>query len=668
MNKDLDILKAILLEAEGDEKEVKKNDAEEKADNRASEKADKPDSSFDKDPMGFILKKYHTLNELLAELMTPAFKEYITAIFIQSPKPTTFKIVLHNSQFFYLSYMGDGIYEAIIAGKRHYLSSIGEKERSMKGISRLLQQGSPLKTKGPEGAEEGTRPEGEDDGSLSGGNNNGGGDQTGVETTPAAEEEDSDNAPLTEAAILRGILIEANLSAPTLFKAIQKELEKAKYKVVPENKGSRGLVLRTNFETSKNVQALIEKTIGKLLPKDAFKVQEFQKNQGESKSGTYPTYKVQLTKAANGYKKGEAVFIVSTVKEGASTKTKALTPVKLGLTSGKFKNATSLANTIKKNVPNVTNDKSLKELLDSLVDDVLKGAAKGKFTDTAEITKFDQQIPLSERTRKALTKVSPQDVGMIGSDFGECLGAIALLKSVVNAGSGIVFPAAEANPLADFQLDGFNVSAKYNKGGAATITDTVKNIKPEQLTTPGQKSLYKLLTTIIREDGVQGPLSIAKALKLDGMDKLSQIIKVPVQNIDAQSINDYVNKLLKSATTDEQKDAIIKKKFAPFFASIKKAPGFPIRWRDISPKAYYGVITSPLVNYVAASLNASKVYKKALTDIMSKSEVKQLYLTMNVKQNTARFNLKSFSSSEFEFESSLSIYNPKNKRLAFRML
>ena len=667
MNKDLDILKAILLEAEGDEKETEDTETTDSEVTDANAKEDKPDSSFDKDPMGFILKKYHSLNILLEELMTPAFKEYITAIFIQAPKPTTFKVVLHNNQFFYLTYMGDNTYEAVIAGKRHYLSSIGEKERAMKGITRLLQQGSPLKTKGPDGAEQGTRPEGEDDGSLSGGNNNGGGDQTGgAEAT--AEPAEEENAPITEAAILRGILIEANLSAPTLFKAIQKELEKAKYKVVPENKGSRGLVLRTNFETSKNVQALIEKTIGKLLPKDAFKVQEFQKNQGESKSGTYPTYKVQLTKAANGYKKGEAVFIVSTVKEGASTKTKALTPVKLGLTSGKFKNATSLANTIKKNVPNVTNDKSLKELLDSLVDDVLKGAAKGKFADAAEITKFDQEIPLSERTRKALTKVSPQDVGMVGSDFGECLGAIALLKSVVNAGSGIVFPAAEANPLADFQLDGFNVSAKYNKGGAATITDTVKNIKPEQLTTPGQKSLYKLLTTIIREDGVQGPLSIAKVLKLDGMDKLSQIIKVPVQNIDAQSINDYVNKLLKSATTDEQKDAIIKKKFAPFFASIKKAPGFPIRWRDISPKAYYGVITSPLVNYVAASLNASKVYKKALTDIMSKSEVKQLYLTMNVKQNTARFNLKSFSSSEFEFESSLSIYNPKNKRLAFRML
>ena len=227
MNKDLDILKAILLEAEEDEKatedkekEVKKDNAEEKADDRANEKEDKPDSPFDKDPMGFILKKYHTLNALLEELMTPAFKEYVTAIFIQSPKPTSFKIVLHNSQYFYLSYMGDGTYLAIIAGKRHYLSSIGEKERAMKGISRLLQQGSPLKTKGPEGAEQGTREDGEDDGSLSGGNNNGGGDQTGVENTPAAEEGGEDeNEPLTEAAILRGILTEADTGDAVLFES-----------------------------------------------------------------------------------------------------------------------------------------------------------------------------------------------------------------------------------------------------------------------------------------------------------------------------------------------------------------------------------------------------------------------------------------------------------------
>lgn len=231
MNKDLDILKAILLEADGDEskadkekadnekeKEAEKNDAEEKVDQGANEKEDKPDSPFDKDPMGFILKKYHTLNQLLAELMTPDFKEYLSAIFIQAPKPTTFKIVLHNGQYFFLTYMIDGVYEAVVSGKRHYLSSIGEKERAMKAITRLLKQGSPLKTKGPEGAEQGTR---EDDGSLSGGNNNGGGDQTGAEeTTPAAEEGGEDeNEPLTEAAILKGILTEADTGDAVLFES-----------------------------------------------------------------------------------------------------------------------------------------------------------------------------------------------------------------------------------------------------------------------------------------------------------------------------------------------------------------------------------------------------------------------------------------------------------------
>ena len=659
--KELEILKRLIIEAD----EETTIDAE-ASDEETVEKP-KP-GSFEADPMGFILKKYHSLNELMIELMTKDFQEYVDGIFVMAPKPTTFKIQLHNGQFFFLVYLGKA-YEATIEGKKYYLMGIGEKERCMTAIARLLRFGTPLKTQGPEGAEQATRDEEntgmEGDWAAKGGATGGMEPEAGAEEAPP---EEGGEALAESIEMLKRILIRESKGAPELFKAIQKELQNAKYKVASENKGNRGLVIRANFETSKNVQDLIEKTILKLIPKDSFKIQEFQKNQGESKSSTYPTYKVQLTKSVDGYKKGESVFIVSTVKEGASTKTKALTPAKLGLTTGKFKTAALLANTIKKNIPNVTNDKNLQELLDSLVDDVLKGADKGKFKDAAEITKYDQQISLSEKTRLALTQISTQDVGMIGSDFGECLGAIALLKSVVNPGSGITFPADEANPLADFQIDGFNVSAKYNKGGAATITDTVKNIKEEQLTTPGEKSLYELLKTIIAKDGVNGPLSVAKTLKLEGLQKLSEIIKVPVEDINTENINDYLIKILKSATTDEQKDAIIKKKFNTFFEFINKAPSFPIRWRDVSPKSYYGIITSPLVNYVAASLNANKTYKKALTNIMSKSEVKQLYLTMNVKQNIARFNLKSFSSAEFEFESSLSIYNPKNKRLAFRML
>lgn len=109
--------------------------------------------SFENDPMGFILRKYPTMTDTLKMLMSDAYKDYITGIYIVAPKPTTFRIVLHNDQDFFLVFMGKA-YEANVSGKKFYLSTIGEKERCMNAISRLLIIGNPIKTKGPEGGEE----------------------------------------------------------------------------------------------------------------------------------------------------------------------------------------------------------------------------------------------------------------------------------------------------------------------------------------------------------------------------------------------------------------------------------------------------------------------------------------------------------------------------------
>jgi hypothetical protein len=157
MNKDLEILKMILLaEAEEDEQpegEQPEEDAQQV--DEVPEEKPKP-GTFEADPMSFILKKYVSLNSIMSELMTPSFKEYVEAIFIVAPKPTTFKVVLHNGQYFFLTYLGKA-YQSTIAGRNYYLTEIGEKERCMIAISQLLRFGSPLKTKGPEGAEQGTR-------------------------------------------------------------------------------------------------------------------------------------------------------------------------------------------------------------------------------------------------------------------------------------------------------------------------------------------------------------------------------------------------------------------------------------------------------------------------------------------------------------------------------
>jgi hypothetical protein len=173
-------------------------------------------STFEDDPMQFILRKYAGLKKTLEYLMTPSFEEYVTGIYVVAPKPTTFKIVLHNGQFFFLQFMGKA-YEATVQGKKYYLMAIGEKERCMVAISRLLRFGNPLKTQGPEGAEKATRDQEGPDAEAG---------PTPPSETPAAGEEE-----LTETRILESILrAEAYTDFPKSDKEIKDPNLKALYK------------------------------------------------------------------------------------------------------------------------------------------------------------------------------------------------------------------------------------------------------------------------------------------------------------------------------------------------------------------------------------------------------------------------------------------------------
>lgn len=122
------------------------------------EKMEPKVQSFEDDPINYLLQKYPTLEKTLEMLMSPAYKDYITGIYIIAPKPTTFKIVLHNDQEFLLTFLGKA-YEATVSGKRFYLQTVGEKERAINAIARLLTLGNPIETKGPEGEEKTSEPE-----------------------------------------------------------------------------------------------------------------------------------------------------------------------------------------------------------------------------------------------------------------------------------------------------------------------------------------------------------------------------------------------------------------------------------------------------------------------------------------------------------------------------
>jgi len=144
--------------------------------------------SFEENPIQFLLNTYPSMRKTLEMLMSSAYKDYITGIYIVAPKPTTFKIVLHNDQSFLLTFLGK-TYEATVSGKKFYLQTIGEKERCMEAISRLLTLGNPINTKGPEEGELAADAEGSSAGGSSKGFGGGGAEGAPEEETETETEE-----------------------------------------------------------------------------------------------------------------------------------------------------------------------------------------------------------------------------------------------------------------------------------------------------------------------------------------------------------------------------------------------------------------------------------------------------------------------------------------------
>lgn len=106
------------------------------------------DLTFEGNPLEFIIQKYPSLDATMVDLLTPSFRDYVTGIFIIAPKPTTFRILLHNSQEFHLIYSPQA-YVAKIAGKKYNLINLSEEEFAITSIAQLLELGMPPGSEGP---------------------------------------------------------------------------------------------------------------------------------------------------------------------------------------------------------------------------------------------------------------------------------------------------------------------------------------------------------------------------------------------------------------------------------------------------------------------------------------------------------------------------------------
>lgn len=91
-------------------------------------------------PMNLMLQRFPQLRQTLEKLLTMQFRLFVDDIQWVAPRPTTFKIILPNKQYFNLIWNTED-FLAKIAGKKYDMLVLQERERAVKAVSELLQYG-----------------------------------------------------------------------------------------------------------------------------------------------------------------------------------------------------------------------------------------------------------------------------------------------------------------------------------------------------------------------------------------------------------------------------------------------------------------------------------------------------------------------------------------------
>jgi hypothetical protein len=95
-------------------------------------------------PMNLMLQRFPQLRQTLEKLLTMQFRLFIDDIQWVAPKPTTFKIILPNKQYFNLIWNTEDFLTKV-AGRKYDMLTLQDREHAIKAIAELLQYG-PINT------------------------------------------------------------------------------------------------------------------------------------------------------------------------------------------------------------------------------------------------------------------------------------------------------------------------------------------------------------------------------------------------------------------------------------------------------------------------------------------------------------------------------------------
>ena len=301
--------------------------------------------------------------------------------------------------------------------------------------------------------------------------------------------------------------------------------------------------------------------------------------------------------------------------------------------------------------------------------------------------------------------VTPQEVGIIISDFGEVSGALYMLKYSGTPYVKVKFPTIANEKLIDYILidkEGFEhpFSAKAGAGGKPSITAVTPNIRTmKTLKGKAKKAAEVILAIGVEEknakggstgtDLFKGPLLAADILgkEIPAYEKLLEVLKNPKLKTGYSSGIPTAEHLDKAMSNAGMYPACVENYFKPFLDAAKQL-GFELKdetsvKRAINLSPYnlpggkphrdkrWGLLHYPITANLISWLNkeeneATKLLSKAANSIT----VTQIYLdvTPKNKPTSCVYTVKGFSDAKFQFGSPSSTPNPVGNRIGLTMI
>lgn len=393
------------------------------------------------------------------------------------------------------------------------------------------------------------------------------------------------------------------------------------------------------------------------------------------------------------YKKNDVIYVTNRFKvskktgEGAVIGKKNLTPDAMGLGITDYKNAQSLYSSVEQFINKTAYPENYKNFILGLSKEVMNSQKnQNSYKDFAEYANVKKPDLIFDVSKSLFDGIDQISINNFQNDYGEVLGGFMLFNVLKESGSGLQYPSVSNERLVDFYFNGYSVSSKAGGGGTPTgdtlmqkinssynegqlsfdstkDQDFYNNVIKQWVNPPKLDRRSNTFNNIMNLCNVNIPMSMNSGywyilsqanLQPNNATRTNLISYLDNLSDDENEFKNVINQFFNKTGINQRK--LEMNKVYPLYVDAKKS----------NDNDRIGFIFYPMMVEITNDLN--KKYQSELTKYgQMVTDIKQIYLDVQVTKAQCKFRTVPFSKANFKFEQKGSIPNPFNSNMGIKI-